>query len=128
MWLQMCHSKRKSKKALYFVPVARASFLFSFSFFGLGMFNSPCTQVKQDSDDGFVVHCGDDGDHRGSGLDVDRSRRQVGLGGWVSIYASGPQSGPVLNQFHGDAAAAAALARLQPYYQQLSLLCLLSRA
>jgi hypothetical protein len=52
MWLQMCHSKRKSKKALYFVTVARASFLFSFSFFGLGMFNSPCTQVKQDSDDG----------------------------------------------------------------------------
>jgi hypothetical protein len=38
---------------------------------------------------------------------------------------------PVLNQFHGDAAAAAAaaLARLQPYYyQQLSLLCLLSKS
>jgi hypothetical protein len=66
-----------------------------------------------------VVHCGDDGDHRGSGLDVDRSRPQVGL--WGPGYLS---MDPIrfLNQFHGDdAAAAAALARLQPYYQQLSL-------
>jgi hypothetical protein len=45
--------------------------------------------------------------------------------GYLSMH---PILNPVLNQFHGDAAAAAALARLQPYYQQLSLLCLLSRA
>jgi hypothetical protein len=37
------------------------------------------------------VHCGDDGDHRGSGLDVDRSRRQVGLGG-QGIYLWIPSS------------------------------------
>jgi hypothetical protein len=56
-----------------------------------------------------VVQCGDDGDHRGSGLDVDRSLRQVGLGG-LGIYLSmDPTLNPVLNQFHGDA-----LARLQP--------------
>jgi hypothetical protein len=58
MWLQMCHSKRKSKKALYIVCVARA-FFFPFFFGGgagaggaAGMFNSPSTQVKHDSDDG----------------------------------------------------------------------------
>ncbi len=77
-----------------------------------------------------AVHCGDGGDHRGSGLDVDRRRRQVGP--WGAGYLSMHQTlNPVLNQFHGDAAAAAAaaLARLQPYYyQQLSLLCLLSKS
>jgi hypothetical protein len=37
------------------------------------------------------VHCGDDGDHRGSGLDVDGSRRQVGIGG-QGIYLWIPSS------------------------------------
>jgi len=41
-----------------------------------------------------------------------------------------PTLNPVLNQFHSDAAAAAALARLQSYLlpTALSLLCLLSKS
>jgi hypothetical protein len=41
-----------------------------------------------------------------------------------------PILNPVLNQFHGDAAAAAALARLKPYLLPiaLSVLCLLSKS